>query len=331
MTCSRCHRDIPENELASHMLTHKSKSRKFPTARAQKQDTLMPVAEKTSFEEFTRRILASRPQKSNLTPGQVQSIFKQILQEMNLTVNTLKVGLHRGRIQAEIVFDEQRNVELNYDDDYFCTLTEDEIRAMLSHEACHIATLPHSGVLVVAASDSVQSMQISFIELYDEFLAHKEFARRFRGSKTFDTYDKLKDGDFYNYGMILKVARTGVIDPAKALFLILNDAVYFPVIGDSRFLTWCKDNKLERVSRFLDWLVDDFRFIDSLNLDRTNTMETILQEGGLSLGVHPVTLLMHDRIMFADSAPQAEQMVSTKNKDLAERWRKRRLTGSNQN
>jgi hypothetical protein len=37
-------------------------------------------------------------------------------------------------------------------------------------------------------------------------------------------------------------------------------------------------------------------------------------------------LLIQDKIVFASSAPEAESMVETKNKDLAERWRKRRLS-----
>jgi len=55
-------------------------------------------------------------------------------------------------------------------------------------------------------------------------------------------------------------------------------------------------------------------------------MRTVVQEGVLSLGVDPRTLLIQDKIVFASSAPEAESMVETKNKDLAERWRKRRLS-----
>ena len=259
--CSRCHRNIPENELASHMLTHKGKIRRSPSTTKQ---TLQPTAmSRASFEEFSRKIFASRPQKSNLSIDQVRGVFSQILEEMSLPINSLKVGMKRARIQAEVLFDEKRNVELNYNGDYFRTLSVDEIRATLSHEACHIATLPHSGVIVVGSTDFVQSMQVTFIELYDEFIAHKEFARRFRGTETFGLYDKLKDRDFNNYTIILKSARAGLMDPAIALFTTLNDAIYFPVIEDTRFLKWCQSNGLVKASKFLDWLVDDFRFIGS--------------------------------------------------------------------
>lgn len=306
------------------MLTHKSKIRRSPSTTKQ---TLQPTAmSRTSFEEFSGKIFASRPQKSNLTIDQVRGIFSQILEEMSLAINSLKIGMKRARIQAEVLFDEKRNVELNYNDDYFRTLSVDEIRPTLSHEACHIATLPHSGVTVVGSTDFVQSMQVSFIELYDEFLAHKEFARRFRGTETFGLYDKLKDKDFNNYTIILKSARAGLMDPAIALFTTLNDAIYFPVIEDTRFLKWCQSNGLVKASKFLDWLFDDFRFIEGLNLERTDTMRTVVHEGVLSLGVDPRTLLIQDKIVFASSAPEAESMVETKNKDLAERWRKRRLS-----
>jgi hypothetical protein len=317
------------------MLTHRGKSRRLPSAPKQspKATTTMPV----SFEEFSKRILASRPQKSNLSSGQVRDVVGQILKEMGLPISSLKIGL-KGRVQAEVVFDEERNVELNYDDNYFRTLSEDEIKATLSHEACHIATLPHSKVIIMAntrslqLSDPFQSMQMSFIELYDEFLAHKEFARRFRGTDTFSLYDKIKDRDFDNYGIILKSARAGLMDAANAIITILNDAVYFSVIGDSRFLKWCKNNGLQSASLFLDWLVDDFRFIEGLNLDRDETMRTVVQEGVLSLGVDAAIMLSQDRVVFLSSAPEAENMMETKNRDLAVRWRERRLAiSSNQN
>jgi hypothetical protein len=311
------------------MLTHKGKSRRLPSPAKRSPQTSATGA--TSYEEFVKNIFASRPQKSSLSTGQVRVLFSQILEGMGLAVSSLKVEMKRARIQAEVLFDEKRNVELNYDDDYFRTLSEDEIRATLSHEACHIATLPHSEVIVVGntgsvrLSDPFQSMQISFIELYDEFLAHKEFARRFRGTDTFSLYDKIKDRDFNNYTIILKSARTGLMDAANAILTILNDAVYFPVIGDSRFLKWCQSNGLAKASGFLDWLLDDFRFIEGLNLDRAETMRTVVQEGVLSLGVEPSILLTQNRIAFASSAPEAESMLSQKNKDLAERWRERRL------
>jgi hypothetical protein len=326
--CSRCHRNIPESELASHMLNHRGKSHGFPSnpKQSQKPTATIPMA----FEEFSRRMLASRSQKSNLSPDQVGEIFGQILKEMGLPINSLKIDVKR-RIQAEVLFDERRNVELNYDDNYFRTLSEDEIRATLSHEACHIATLPDSNVIVMSStgslqlSDPFQSMQMSFIELYDEFLAHKEFARRFRGTDTFTLYDRIKDGDFNNYSIILKTARSGLADATNAIILILNDAVYFPLIGDSRFLKWCQDNGLLSVALFLDWLVEDFRFIEGLNLDRMETMRTVVQEGVLSLGVDAAVMLAQDRVVFASSAPEAESTMETRNRDLAVRWRERRL------
>ena len=336
MICSRCHRNIPESELASHMLTHKGKSHRFPSpAKERTQSTAIGAP---SYEEFVKSIFASRPKKSNLSTDQVRVLFSQILEEMGLAVSSLKVEMKRARIQAEVLFDEKRNVELNYDDDYLRTLSQDEIKATLSHEACHIATLPHSKVIVVANTDSVQlsdpfqSMQISFIELYDEFLAHKEFARRFRGTNTFSLYDKIKNRDFNNYTIILNSARAGLMDAANAIITILNDAVYFPMIGDSRFLQWCKNSGLLSASLFLDWLVEDFRFIEGLNLDRAETMRTVVQEGVLSLGVDAAIMLTQDRMVFASSAPEAESMMETKNRDLAVRWRERRLAiSSNQN
>jgi hypothetical protein len=332
VTCSRCHRNIPERELASHMLTHKSKVHRFPSTPKAGPEPARPASTSAiSLEEFSRRMLASRPQKSNLSSEQVKGVFEQILKEMTLPISSLKVGVKR-RVQAEVVFDAQRNVELYYDDNYLRTLDGGEIKATLSHEACHIATVPDSNVVVVSntktvdPSDPFQSMQISFIELYDEFLAHKDFAQRFRGSDTFALYDRIKGRDFNNYSIILKSARTGWADATNAFILILNDAIYFPVIGDTRFLKWCKESGVLSLSLLLDWLVDDFKFIEGLNLERMETMRTVVQEGILSIGVDPATMLAEDRIAFVSSAAEAENLTETKNRELADRWRKRRLS-----
>ncbi len=328
--CSRCHRNIPENGLAAHMLTHKGKVRMMPRAPRQSPKPSTATTIPTSFAEFSKKIMESRPQKSNLSSEQVRGVFEQILNEMELPISSLKIGL-KTRVQAEVEFDENRNVELFYDDNYFRTLDEGEIKATLSHEACHIATLPDSRVVVVAntssyqSNDPFQSMQVSFIEFYDEFLAHKEFARRFRGSETFALYDQIKDRDFQNYNSILKAARLGLMDATNAIITILNDAVYFPVIGDSRFQKWCEDSGLLSASAFLDWLLEDFRFIAGLNLDRMRTMSTVVQEGVLTLGVDVQMMLAEDAIAFLESAPEAEARMEAKNGDLAARWRERRL------
>jgi hypothetical protein len=243
---------------------------------------------------------------------------------MGLHTKSLKAQVKRATTLAEVFFDEQRNVELNYDDNYFRTLSKEEVEAMLSHEACHILTLPHAGIQVVESPPEIMEMQISFVELYDEFLAHEEFDRRFRGKNLFETYRNIKISEFRSYETVLTMSSAGM-PSTKALYTILNDAVFFPTIEDASFHKWCDKNHVHNIGVFLDWLLEDFKYIESLHLDRLVTMETVILSGALSMGVDADALLKRDRIVFLESALGCEQMVSKKNGHLAELWQQRRL------
>ena len=305
------------------MITHKTKRRKLVT---QPGGTLVPKP--SPFEEYMMNHWKSLPQESNLTTPQVRDIFSHIMNEMGLTINSLRVGVSRARIQAEVLFDAQRNVTLNYDDYYFNTLTEDEIKAILTHESCHIATLPDSRIL----APTPDSPHAAFIEIFDEYLVHNEFARRFTGTKRFDVYKDFKTRDLQNYETILTLARAEQMDIMKALYTILNDAVYFPIVGDHRFAEWCHKKKLTDLPRFLDWLIEDFKFIENLKLNRMETMESLSIEGILSSTVNYYLLLgdsSRDNSLFTPTAEVIEEICSRKSKTpLIEVWRDRRMAES---
>jgi hypothetical protein len=273
------------------------------------------------FEEYMVKGWKALPQQSNFNIQQIRDMFKVIVKEMSLTITSLNVAVTGPRIQAQVTFDVDRNVTLNYNNYFFNTLTEDQIKAILSHESCHIATLPDSSLL----APSPDSLQANFIEIYDEYLAHKEFARRFKDSTRFQAYADYKTRDFSSYENIVEGIHAQALDPARALLAILNDAIYFPVVGDGRFLEWCRKNKLSDLARFLNWIVQDFKFIEDLKLDRVKTMETLLIEGALSFGVNGMVLLKDNRIVFVDSAEEAEKRCAVENGQLVNIWAKRRL------
>ena len=310
------------------MLTHKSKARKFLTSGPSKKPRPAGEAPTSpppprSLEEMSRTVFASRPQKSDLPPEQVRETFQNVLSDMGLHTKSLKVQVKRATTLAEVLFDEERNVELNYDDNYFRTLSKEEVEAMLSHEACHIVTLPHAGIQVVESSPEIMEMQISFVELYDEFLAHEEFYRRFRGKSILETYRNIKISEFRSYEKILTMSWAGM-PSTKALYTILNDAVFFPTIEDASFHEWCDKNHVHNIGVFLNWLLEDFKYIGSLHLDRLVTMELVILSGVLSVGVDADALLKRDRIVFLESAEGCEQMALTKNSHLAGLWQERR-------
>jgi hypothetical protein len=243
---------------------------------------------------------------------------------MGLQPTTLKVGVRRAIIQAEVLFDANRNVSLNYDDNYLGTLSEDEIRAMLAHEGCHVATLPDTKILV----PSVDSPQALFIDIFDEWLGYSEFNRRFARTKTFDVFKDMKTRDFPNYDLIVTMAQAGRMTIDRALFAILNDAIYFPTVGDRRFADWCNQKKLPRLLQFIDWIIEDFKFINKLELTRMQTMELLHTEAGLASTVNYYLLLGNysgGNSLFAPAADVIVEILSKKSKTpLIEVWKNRK-------
>ena len=286
--------------------------------------TPRPAPSRPSFEEFMETHWKSLPKKSGFTTQQVEEIFTGLLKEMGVTWNSIKVGVRRAKVQAEVLFDHKKNLVLNYDDNYFNTLTEVEIRATLSHECCHVATLPDSTILA-PSGDSPQAM---FIEIYDEYLVHKEFARRFGGTLTFDAFRGIKNKDFQNYDRIVTMANAGMMNVTNALYTILNDAIYFPLTGDSAFADWCRAKNLPDLNQFLAWIIEDFGFIEGLKLTRMQTMELVPTEAALSAAVNYYHLLGDDRTygpeLFTSTANIMEEMVAKRTSTpLIDVWRKR--------
>jgi len=219
-------------------------------------------------------------------------------------------------------------VKLEYDDNWLRTLDEEEIRAVLSHEACHIAVLPSTTYYLKMGSESFVQWQKIFIDLYDEFLAHEEFRRRFGGSKIVDDDANVRTREFTSLDNVLRLSNSGTMDEGQALFFILNDAIFFPILGLSDFSQWCKAHELNNTYFYLNWLIEDFKYIESLRLNRVGTMDRVVLAAGLWTGVDARALLKEDKIVFLPSAQKAEDLVREKDAPLTESWLQRRLAMS---
>lgn len=132
--------------------------------------------------------------------------FEEIAQGMSLDIRHPKAKLdYSGKFTLSVYFPNHENVCLNYCDYYLNTLSIEEIKALLSHEACHISTLADSRLPYdTEASDFVNWFNQTVCEIYDEWLAHKEFFRRFQQAKCFELYRSIKMGEFESYERILE-------------------------------------------------------------------------------------------------------------------------------
>lgn len=102
--CDRCHRSIPENLLARHIATHKT--RKPKPLRHQQIDErastlISPPSSSPAFENFMASHWKTLPRKSNFTPQQVQDVFSDVLRGMGLPPTTLEVGVRRAKTKKQ--------------------------------------------------------------------------------------------------------------------------------------------------------------------------------------------------------------------------------------
>jgi hypothetical protein len=276
-------------------------------------------------EQFRLRF-ESREQKSHLTQSEVLHVFGEIVQEMALRIQHVEPKIDcAGQSQAMVRFREDGVAQLLYCDYYLNTLSKPEIRAVLSHEACHVATVPSSRVPYDdEASRFVNWFNRTLYEIYLEWLAHQEFLQRFRQDVRFELYRSIKIADFDSYGEIVGLVRAGLLPAVEGLYTILNDAIFFPIIGDKSFEEWAAANDLSESVKLLEWLVEDFRYVESLNLDLLKRFIKFRNISIFSLKVESDSLMSANRIRFANPPPSMRDDAKLDIDPVIEKnWRER--------
>jgi hypothetical protein len=251
-------------------------------------------------KKIIRRRYASRTQKSRLTQNEVLTIFKEILREMMLPTKTIESRLdYSGKFNVSVTFLENGSVNLYYCDYYLNTLSKDEVRAVLSHEACHIATLPNSKLPYdTEASQYVNWFNQTLWEIYCEWLAHQEFVRRFGQDIRLGAYRSIKIEEFEAYADLVEQSRARPQFAAHGLYAILNDAVFFSVIGDDAFTNWAANNDLSELIKLLNWLVEDFQYVESLKLGWDEAIHKLRNIGQFCLNIDADILMSADTLRF---------------------------------
>jgi len=166
--------------------------------------------------------------------------------------------------------------------------------------------------------------QTTFVDIYDEFLAHEEFYSRYKDSPRLPTYARIKIGEFANYHKILQTVREGLVNPQFGLFNILNDATFFPIVRSPAVFEWCATNKASMTEQVLQWILEDCQYVKSLGRSREDTVLAVIEIARFWAGVDARSLLALDEISLVRNV-QAEEEVRTRHPEIAEKWRSRRL------
>jgi hypothetical protein len=231
---------------------------------------------------------------------------------MLLPAKTVESGLdYSGKFNVSVTFRENESVNLYYCDYYLNTLSKDEVRAVLSHEACHIATLPSSRLPYdTEASEYVNSFNRALWEIYCEWLAHREFVHRFRQDNRLGAYRSIKIAEFEAYAGLVEQSRARPQFAARDLYTILNDAVFFPVVGDDAFMNWAANNDLSELVKLLNWLVEDFQYVESLKLGWDEAVHKLRNIGQFCVNIDADSLMSENTLRFVK--PPASKRDYTK-------------------
>lgn len=345
--CPRCHRTIPQGELAEHLRHHKGKlpmhlrsstSPKIKMDRIERpeQTHVPPIP---SFEEFFKARTASKPVKSNLSESQIRTKFETSLKDVGTTYTSLKLDATEEPEFIEVFIDEKRNLTLKYSPLALGTITEQAIDALLLHEACHVSTLPDSLLRVPdIGGNAGVSFMANYLTNYDEYLAHFEFVNKFRQGPMFEALREQQVSLFGNFEMMIESMKLMVDATQKAgrslnpyyvleqLGSIAYDSLFFFVAGDQSFLKWCKDHSLEGFGAFVSWIYEDFEHIRKLGLPRKESHDKVIVSGTLSMSVNPLKLLFFGQIEFAETTKGLHEnlMKEGRDTDLVQLWEKRR-------
>ena len=226
---------------------------------------------------------------------------------------------------------ENETAHLYYCDYYLDTFSVDDVTALLTHEVCHIATFPSSRSLYFTeAPQIVIWFDQQLRNIYCEWLAHNEFLRRFGKTERFERYRMIKIAEFESYDVILERTRGAIQSAIEGLCTIFYDAVFFPAVGDDAFAKWADSNDLSASLKLLGWILEDFQYVRSLKLNRSDVFIKLRNIGKFCLSVDMDDVMSANRIRFVNPPPSLrdDALIDVDSK-IDDNWKERMIWSQN--
>jgi len=293
-----------------------------------------------SFEEFFKQHVSQMPAKSNLSEEQIRFKFMGSLADVGAEYGSLELKPTEEPEFIEVFIDEPRNITLRYSPLLLRTITEEQIDALLLHEACHAITLPDTLLRVPDTQNEMTTFIADCMTNYHEYLAHVEFVRKFRHDIRYDNLKQQHISLFRNFEIIVNSTKVmlnlgGTKGPRINQFRVLQqlhsiayDALFFHVAKDESFSKWCKEHGLHGLDIFISWLYEDFEYIRSLDLNLEKTDEKVMTSGVLSMSINPIKLIVSGEIEFADTTKKLHEDMIERGQDidLVKLWERRHMS-----
>ena len=125
-----------------------------------------------------------------IKPKEIKRQFSSLLEQfgMNTHVELVENKSLESRLS---VLRDQKNIILNYNSKLMNYNNTSELEGELRHEICHLLTLPTMEIPSYnIQNDYVHRAFTEYHDLFREFIAEREFIKRFRDDKTYLNFKK---------------------------------------------------------------------------------------------------------------------------------------------
>ena len=205
--------------------------------------------------------------------------------------------------------------------------TRKELEAVLKHEICHVLTAPSSAIeAVVYPVPEATLARVEYVDIYREYLAHREFCSRFPEDKeVFIAYGKR----VFDVDSLLQEVREAcdraddVVRPFVffgGIFRAYYDAVYFHLVDDATFSNWCRKTGWQVLYETFLCAIGDMAHIDARDAAYASKIQLVGESFQLFFNVSINDLVSSNRIvLLKDPAKIADSLDS----ELVALWQAR--------
>ena len=264
--------------------------------------------------------------KTVVTDNLIKTIFQKILEKYNIVPKRLKIKSGTTGMCEIRIFDKAKtNLELVYEPVVLSYFDEDEIEAMLYHEAHHVLTKNTTDdVMVPDVSPELQDYLSDWTVAYDEYRNYAEHLDYYKTSKPFLMF---KRKEIANYGvMIADLKYMFAIDslptplhPHNILLKMFLDAVYFMLLDREVFASWATKYSMNAILKFYEWITEDLKYIQGVNPTLEEIFTFTQLSGAMSISVDSSELVLGNSMGFTPDASSFYKVHYDRNNNLNQR------------
>ncbi|MHB2036523.1 MAG: hypothetical protein ACYCPW_07250 [Nitrososphaerales archaeon] len=264
--------------------------------------------------------------------SEIETEFRAILNRVGVVPKSLTVDASlTGEGILDTTIPRSGDVHLTFNSVVVDHIAPSDLTELLKHEACHVLTLETTEIAIKETDLEMMNYLFQHSKSYDEFLAHREFVKRWPNESAFLRF---KTRELNDYAIILNSLRKTLQDGGvpnyhpysfQALSEIYQDAVYFQLADPQKMRDWCRECNATAVYEFFEFWFEDYQYIAGGSFDRETTMNLAQLSAVLSMSVNVDSLLNKNLILFQAGSDGLYQrfwnkMTKPRERTLIQKW-----------